>query len=168
MSNDNLLEVKTCRYCLEESEPEDLVSPCDCQGSCKYVHKQCLREWFRKCNSRVVIPGYFSQFDTYHCEICHYKYKFEELKFEGGQSLSWKMFQYIVSITVLLMLLYIGIGLVMYTNNQDFFIFANDYEKWPTILWNGFCMVHLLLGVFYIIVGLCYSLSKSPTSCYFC
>ena len=35
----------TCRVCFEEESPEqDLVSPCSCSGSVKYIHKECLRK----------------------------------------------------------------------------------------------------------------------------
>ena len=37
--------VETCRFCLEPAPREDLVSPCACDGSQKYVHLSCLRLW---------------------------------------------------------------------------------------------------------------------------
>lgn len=33
-----------CRFCLEIGG-EDLISPCKCCGSVKYIHKSCLRRW---------------------------------------------------------------------------------------------------------------------------
>lgn len=37
--------IPTCRYCLEEAK--DLITPCSCKGSLRYVHKKCLMEWFQ-------------------------------------------------------------------------------------------------------------------------
>ncbi len=34
-----------CRICLEHDPGEDLFSPCLCNGSVKYVHKECLETW---------------------------------------------------------------------------------------------------------------------------
>mmetsp|Transcript_54258 Transcript_54258/g.129329 ORF Transcript_54258/g.129329 Transcript_54258/m.129329 type:complete len:430 (+) Transcript_54258:89-1378(+) len=36
-----------CRICFEGASEGDLVSPCDCEGSQKYVHLSCLRRWQR-------------------------------------------------------------------------------------------------------------------------
>ena len=42
-------DVKTCRICLENESSDDaddhLVSPCNCSGSQKFVHLQCLSRW---------------------------------------------------------------------------------------------------------------------------
>lgn len=35
-----------CRYCLEEDHLENLISPCSCQGSVKYIHNACLMRWY--------------------------------------------------------------------------------------------------------------------------
>ena len=35
-----------CRFCFEGPETNNpLVSPCDCKGSMKYVHVQCIKKW---------------------------------------------------------------------------------------------------------------------------
>ena len=35
-----------CRICLEKDNIEDMISPCLCRGSCKYIHRECLHKWF--------------------------------------------------------------------------------------------------------------------------
>lgn len=37
---------KQCRFCLETDKKENLISPCLCRGTFKYVHNKCLMEWF--------------------------------------------------------------------------------------------------------------------------
>ena len=58
-----------CRICLEEDTIDNLINPCKCSGTSKYVHKQCLNEWrMMSINS-----------DNYkRCELCHYFYKTKE------------------------------------------------------------------------------------------
>ena len=34
-----------CKICLEDDSLRNLISPCQCTGSMKYVHRRCLREW---------------------------------------------------------------------------------------------------------------------------
>jgi hypothetical protein len=36
---------KQCRICLEEDRPEDMIAPCRCKGTQKYVHRDCLDKW---------------------------------------------------------------------------------------------------------------------------
>ena len=39
---------RICRYCLESDKSWELISPgCDCSGTSKYVHEQCLAEWIK-------------------------------------------------------------------------------------------------------------------------
>ena len=35
----------TCRICLESSDEESLIAPCRCNGSSKFVHRDCLQQW---------------------------------------------------------------------------------------------------------------------------
>lgn len=48
-----------CRICFDYY---DLISPCDCRGTSKYVHEFCLQQWRAKIKS-------------YKCEICNAPYK---------------------------------------------------------------------------------------------
>ena len=52
------LNVNECRICFETNFEEELISPCNCCGSYKYVHQTCLNKWrqeninnerYRKC-----------------------------------------------------------------------------------------------------------------------
>ncbi|CAG9327579.1 unnamed protein product [Blepharisma stoltei] len=52
-----------CRICLDASNWEDMISPCLCKGSVKYVHKQCLEQWIRYSQKT---PG-----SKNICELCH-------------------------------------------------------------------------------------------------
>ena len=65
MEDSNLIDTLVCRICLEDDIEENLIHPCKCSGSSKYVHKQCLNEW-RNINHN---PISFNQ-----CEVCKYTY----------------------------------------------------------------------------------------------
>eukprot|EP00742_Colponemidia_sp_Colp-10_P017519 GILJ01020157.1.p1 GENE.GILJ01020157.1~~GILJ01020157.1.p1 ORF type:complete len:277 (-),score=15.98 GILJ01020157.1:41-871(-) len=55
--------LNTCRICKENATSEELVAPCECTGSCRYVHQSCIDRW------RFESVRRNSQYST-HCEIC--------------------------------------------------------------------------------------------------
>lgn len=60
----------TCKYCLEEDKIKNLICPCKCNGSMKYVHPMCFYKWQDSCDHDEHYPM--------TCEICHYRYVFEK------------------------------------------------------------------------------------------
>ncbi len=65
---DELL-IKECKICLSETNPDDLISPCLCKGSLKYVHLSCLNSFHEKT-------------DRYKdkCSICGFIYMLENIQ----------------------------------------------------------------------------------------
>ena len=59
-----------CRICLDAEPARDLISPCSCMGSTKYVHQGCLLEYAKK-NNKI---AYNLSSETYElkCEICNF------------------------------------------------------------------------------------------------
>ena len=57
---------KECRICLENDNLDDLISPCRCSGTSKWVHRKCLEEWRNESNN-IRAKKY--------CMECNYKYK---------------------------------------------------------------------------------------------
>ena len=55
-----------CRICLEEGG--ELIHPCRCSGTMKYVHPHCMQEWF------------YQNIDITRCEICHHPFTFKTHK----------------------------------------------------------------------------------------
>ncbi|KAL5167175.1 Basic leucine zipper and W2 domain-containing protein 2 [Glycine soja] len=51
-----------CRYCQEEDFIFNMESPCNCNGSVKYVHKRCIDQWYNS-KGRMIL-----------CEICRKPY----------------------------------------------------------------------------------------------
>lgn len=60
---------KTCRICYEpELEDDTIITPCDCNGSMKYIHEKCLKTW---------ILSQTKQPSKYICDVCKYAVNME-------------------------------------------------------------------------------------------
>jgi hypothetical protein len=64
-----------CRFCLAEDFEHNLLTPCRCSGSTKYVHAHCLLRW-RKTSSQPLAKV--------QCEICKTFYRFKGHPFSFG------------------------------------------------------------------------------------
>lgn len=62
-----------CRICQDETNQDDLISPCLCSGSIKWVHRHCLDKW----RSLDPTGKRFSQ-----CQMCLHYYEYEEITSE--------------------------------------------------------------------------------------
>lgn len=58
-------EIKMCRICWS-TEGDDIISPCKCKGSLKYVHVSCINKWRGEC-------GYDSPKYS-KCDLCNVEY----------------------------------------------------------------------------------------------
>ena len=63
-----------CRICLEAGDGSNLVMPCECAGTCKYVHRECLEHWILERGSA-------------RCEVCKTVYKDEAITELGRRRL---------------------------------------------------------------------------------
>jgi len=84
-NNDNTKNKKICRvcYCGEESPAENpLINPCECKGSMKYIHYECLKSWLdAKIESSPLSSIYVKEgigmsycTDDLVCELCKAKF----------------------------------------------------------------------------------------------
>lgn len=113
---------KTCRYCLEDDNIENMVSPCKCKGCIQYVHKICLLEW---------ISLKISQ--DHSCEICYTPYKLIFKK--EYKSLPKIIFIYIVRILIT----YLIIGYIAFYKIEN--------VNLGIILCNGFIFYTFITGL---------------------
>jgi len=67
---------KCCRICLSEEEPGNpIISPCDCTGSVKFIHLECIREWLESKKHKKETPFVNSYiWRGLECEICKAAY----------------------------------------------------------------------------------------------
>lgn len=67
-------ESKLCRICYDDTVDSELISPCKCSGSIKWVHQSCLKKWVNTSKKDI-------------CPQCKFKYikktqyKLPKLKF---------------------------------------------------------------------------------------
>ena len=66
-------EEPTCRICLSEEQDKDnpMISPCKCDGTMKYIHVNCLKEWLL--SSRQQSKARFCttyKWNKLGCELC--------------------------------------------------------------------------------------------------
>lgn len=77
---EELDENSTCRFCwmgVDEDEGGELLAPCRCAGSVKYVHRRCLGSWQRTQRTQ----GAFRK--SYRCDICKERYRVPRAPFSG-------------------------------------------------------------------------------------
>lgn len=66
-----------CRICLSNIK-ENLVAPCRCKGSIKYIHQSCLTKWLKEKYPKEVRGLLLSQKNYatgIQCELCKYEFK---------------------------------------------------------------------------------------------
>ena len=67
-----------CRFCLQTDEKQNLLAPCMCKGTYKYVHNACLLQWYIQSPTRGD-----------RCNVCSYIYKQDKQSaLEGWESTS--------------------------------------------------------------------------------
>lgn len=80
------MEIYQCRYCLEDDSVGKLVSPCNCNGTSKYIHAKCLDIWR---NQNVENEHYKK------CIDCQTEYKFKNLNENETFFISLNNFRYL-------------------------------------------------------------------------
>ena len=66
----NLKNSGQCRICFEEDDIINMITPCLCSGSVKYVHLDCLNEW-REITRNIEAKK--------NCLVCKFDYVFESM-----------------------------------------------------------------------------------------
>lgn len=114
--NENIADI--CRVCYEnESANNKLVNPCQCAGTCKYIHVKCLKTWI---NNSFVIPIDKSKeinfkFPKPQCELCEWQYLFK-FYFNIGlpQEERCKLVKSIINYFILYLVFVFSCGAVLY------------------------------------------------------
>lgn len=67
-----------CKICLSPEEDPDndpLISPCNCDGTMRYLHLECLKEWIKsKCKTVKTDNCTTYIWENLFCELCKEKY----------------------------------------------------------------------------------------------
>ncbi len=134
-----------CRFCFESDEEEDatnpLVDPCDCKGSARYVHWNCLRRW---AHTNPNLNGR-------HCKVCNAAFHvnlfptLEVIPEEGGVSLSSLILEYTTMTTLVLQFLY-TLAHVKLSDGA-----LSDGEAWQLIL--------QMQSVIHVLYSICFAMN---------
>lgn len=104
-------ENKFCRICYDSDHSnlnKGLITPCNCQGSVKYIHEDCLKTW--------ITVHFKDEGGQAKCEICNfvYKMKYETIKIYSSNKccletkrLLRKNLQYLICFLILCSFIYI-------------------------------------------------------------
>jgi E3 ubiquitin-protein ligase DOA10 len=73
-----IITKRECRYCLSDDRIEKLIDPCNCEGTMKYVHQECLEDWIKNGNRQIFEMTNDKKMKIYVtiCEICKYQMKY--------------------------------------------------------------------------------------------
>lgn len=66
-------KLPACRICLMDDNEEEnpLINPCNCIGSVRFIHLQCIKHWLKsKINSQTLNFITVHSFKNFECEIC--------------------------------------------------------------------------------------------------
>lgn len=157
--------VKTCRYCFSDDEPEDLIDPCACTGSSRYVHQKCLITWLNSKQKNIILPGNFFR-ENSACELCRFRYRMDYYENPPDHGKMYmEITAYIFIITCIFLLCYILLGVI----TVDRFLFYDRENYWENVFVNGFVLTHLILAGIYILVVMVIAMSSPGFfGCYVC
>ncbi|CAD8072006.1 unnamed protein product [Paramecium primaurelia] len=77
--------IQQCKICLNEEEtPEDpFITPCKCNGSCAYVHFNCLKQWLESRGYKKESGNTISyRWKKLECEVCQELLP-QQIRFKG-------------------------------------------------------------------------------------
>ncbi|ORX88017.1 hypothetical protein BCR32DRAFT_288953 [Anaeromyces robustus] len=103
-----------CRICRDDDSSSELIVPCRCRGTVKYIHRECLNEWLKTVNKAVLPFGHQNLMNA-KCNLCNYKYQWE------GSQKSLFILKYsnlISAIIICSLILFFGVLFHVYTEKE--------------------------------------------------
>jgi hypothetical protein len=139
---------KSCRICLDNDNPNDLIRPCLCSGGSAYVHRKCLDNW-RSLNEN----GRAFKF----CDVCKFEYVIEPVIDDpSADNKRLLMFRFLVTrditlIILLIQLIIIGMTFLLQAADKKNHDIKNLYPSSA----NAFGIYYLSsLILFFAVLGL--------------
>lgn len=135
--------LKQCRICLETEG--ELITPCNCKGTIKYVHRECLQKW------RTTLPiNVFNNKRDIQCEVCHKYYEFENLYEDKNYKLPEYIIIFLETVTCIILLHCFGflLGvLVTWFGKLSSMIFINNINIYLYQYLLGNVILHIITGL---------------------
>jgi hypothetical protein len=131
-----------CRFCLSEDydRSNPLISPCNCTGSVKFVHSNCLNHWrtvTQDINQKVI------------CQLCHAPYNLPRrwlMELTPIPDIYWN---YFLSQSFVIIILVHYLHLLCITQFTEFRFISQDPHVAALMLQDKFCInsYYALLGI---------------------
>lgn len=143
--------IVTCRICLENDSIINMIFPCLCSGTSKYVHKKCLNQWRTISDNEEAYSK---------CFECNYKYLIINTELGKPPTISRRFLKYLSSHLFLFLalnniaILFIWSILDNVVNERkllQLFAFETAFEGYLVI---SFC-VYIVSIFFIFIINLC-------------
>ncbi|CAF1466368.1 unnamed protein product [Didymodactylos carnosus] len=154
-------DLKQCRICLDNDNPNDIISPCLCKGGSAYVHRKCLNDW----RSENTGGKAFKM-----CDICHFEYVIEPI-IDDSEADRKRLYKYhfllirdltlialLLQAIILVLTVLLKIGDKNHNNVKN--LFPNWMNTFAIYYLSGFILFLALLGVVGLI-GLCYGMRNT-------
>ncbi|XP_074268051.1 uncharacterized protein LOC141591570 [Silene latifolia] len=136
-------EQPQCRICLDDIEGKDLLAPCHCKGTQKYVHRSCLDNW------RSTKEG----FAFAHCTECRARFL---LRANVPAERWWLRLKYQLLvgrdhafIFIIVQLIVAALGLLIYKFYGEEIREMFGYEKHPYGFYTMAVLAIILVGLLY-------------------
>ncbi|CAF3359271.1 unnamed protein product [Rotaria socialis] len=156
---------KQCRICLDDDNPNDIISPCLCSGGSAYIHRKCLNEW----RSENAGGRGFK-----YCDVCKFEYIVESVssdaKAERERLLKYYVFVIRDSTAIILLVQFVILVLAFLLKFMDRKS-GNVKDLFPELI-KGFMVYYLsavilllaIVGLITMIIFFCASLSRSSST----
>ena len=132
--------IKVCRVCLDEEDQKGLISPCNCAGTTKYIHRDCLENW----RATNINDDNFKR-----CEICHFEYEMVKQELSGSSKICKGI---LWSLSQIPGLLYISIQLLILSFTYLYFYIDPNLELFIAFDIPDYSEEHYILAVLTVII----------------
>lgn len=141
--------MEICRFCLESDHVEKLISPCNCSGSQKFVHLECITRWQETKLKKVFsYPEIYDFTDVRTCNVCKGQFDIKIApKYWKLANLASPLFKFTLKywysflLGLIILALFSGVLLIPFALNTisivvGFYIFCKIQGIRPTIFAN--------------------------------
>jgi len=141
-------DILTCRICLENDLEDNFISPCNCSGTSKYVHKDCLNKWRYSFEYSPFSNNDIKRYNE--CDVCKSEYTYShEKKYYSRSKLFFLGLWDTFCVTVVMNIFYICFGLVSHGIFEN--IFPKTSSVYLDIYINGIIITHIITFFMYIV-----------------
>jgi hypothetical protein len=157
-------QLKQCRICLDNDNPNDIISPCLCSGGSAYIHRKCLNNW-RSENAN----GKAFKF----CDVCQFEYIIETV-IDDPKAERERLFKYhffvirdLTLITLLIQSVIVGLAFLLKRIDRNSSniknLFPDSMNGYVVYYLSGFILLLAIVGLIASIIFCCASVNSGSS-----